>query len=136
MGHLELDTYAVLPQPDVEGKYLIAPQDAFATEFANQATFLYEAVIDCGYSSFRGSAYDTVINQITGMSLLQQYIAPELVAQMSHSLEAIPYDDAMWGDISVKERYDLTRWFRICRQRGYALVGRARVISKRNAGCK
>lgn len=136
MENMELDTYAVIPQPDAEGRYLIAPQDVFATEFANQATFLYEAVIDCGYPSFRGSAYDAVINRITGIPLLQMYIAPELVAQMSQSFEAIPHDDALWGDLSIKERHDLIRWFRICHQKGYALVGRVRLLWDRKAGSK
>ena len=124
-----VDTFAVIPQPDEEGRYPLAPNEAFVRELAYPSA-LRKPVRDHGTRAFDGSAYDAVIAQITGMSLIRDYIAPEVVAQMSARLDAIAENDTLWADLTREERRTLVQWFRVCQQHGYGVYGALRLGRK------
>lgn len=124
-----VDTLAVIPQQDAEGRYPLAPDEFFARELAYSSA-LRKPLRDYGDRAFDGSAYDAVIAQITGISLIRDYIAPEVVAQMSARLDAVAEDDTLWADLTMEERRTLAQWFRVCRQHGYGVRSALRLDRK------
>lgn len=121
-----LDTAAVLPQADDHGRYLLAPAAVFADAFAAPSA-LRPATVDQGPQTFDGSAYEAVVTPITGIPLLQMFIAPDDVARMSAALDAVAVDDPRWAGLSRPERQDVVRWFQVCRAHGYGIRGSLRV---------
>ncbi len=118
-----VDTFAVIPQQDEEGRYPLAPDEFFARELAYSSA-LRKPLRDYGARAFDGIAYNPVVTRITGITLFQGFIAPDLAAQMSACLDAA--DNALWGGFPLPERRDLRRWFRICQQQQYGVYSALR----------
>lgn len=124
-----LDSYAVLPCRQENGKYPLAPKEAF-----NSVPGVLVGGLFSGHGdgpSFRGRVYDGYVSEITGESLYQEYIPPEVVKEMASKLEAAvaqgrtTYRD-FEGDeqeISLEEARALAAWFRVCADNGFAVVG-------------
>jgi hypothetical protein len=74
-------------------------------------------------SSFRGKVYAELIAGVTGVSLYEQWIGPEVVRDMADALETCdPVQVAEPGTPPSALR-DLGRFFRICADRDLGLVG-------------
>ena len=74
--------------------------------------------------SFRGKVYDSLIEGVTGVSLYQEWIAPEVVREMAAALEACDAEKvAVEFDSSPLECEHLRRFFQICGERGLGLIG-------------
>jgi len=87
-----------------------------------------------GEGSFRGKAYDVLIETVTGVSLYQEEIPPDTVAEMSAALgamdfEALPASLRSQGESSsgyevTREEYnDLCRMFASYAKLGASLKG-------------
>jgi hypothetical protein len=78
-----------------------------------------------GSSSFRGKVYAAYVEEVTGVSLYENVILPDVVAQMAEKLVAAAEDfqRAMPEDPTLDERLDLARWFTVCATRGYGVSG-------------
>jgi len=124
-----LDTYAVLPITNEEGQYKIAPEEAFADVPAVLVGGLFSG--HGNGPSFRGKVYDGYVFEVTGVSLYQEYIPPEVVKEMADKLEKAAAEgrttyrdwDEEEREISLEEVKALAAWFRVCADRGYAVVG-------------
>ena len=74
--------------------------------------------------SFRGKVYDSLIEGVTGVSLYQEWIAPEAVREMAAALEACDTERvAIEFDSSPVDCEHLRRFFQICGERGLGLIG-------------
>ena len=97
-----------------------------------------EAGIDlCGgiYSgdagSFRGKVYDTLILDLTGVSLYQAWIPPEMVRQMAEVLHRVDPQifekelaaNYSWEKYSADTIVNLCRFLDVCVERGLGLAG-------------
>ena len=111
-----LDTYAAR-----------TPQDEGLGEEDSQA---FAGIELCGGmhsgadGSFRGKVYDSLTEGVTGASLYQEWIAPEVVGEMAVALEACDAERvAVEFDRSPVECEHLRRFFEICGERGLGLIG-------------
>lgn len=81
-----------------------------------------------GDTSFRGKVYAELVEDVTGVSLFQEWIPPEVVRRMAAELERcdpVEVAGAADGryDVSPFEVVELGRFFRLCADRGLGLVG-------------
>jgi hypothetical protein len=81
-----------------------------------------------GDTSFRGKVYAGLVEDVTGVSLFQEWIPPEVVRRMAAQLEQcdpVVVAAAAEGryDCSPFEVVELGRFFRLCADRGLGLVG-------------
>lgn len=83
-----------------------------------------------GVTSFRGKVYHWLVYHITGVSLYEEWIPPEIVRQMSEALNAYTPQElvAIWEELesekhSEREVSHLQRFFAICAERGLGLIG-------------
>jgi hypothetical protein len=83
------------------------------------------------FGSFRGKVYDTLILDLTGVSLYQVWIPPETVKQMAEMLhrvdpKAFEKDLAgnySWEEYSADTIVNLCKFFDLCAERGLGLSG-------------
>jgi hypothetical protein len=81
--------------------------------------------------SFRGKVYDTLILDITGVSLYQRWIPPETVRQMAEALHRVNIGEFekdaaekySWEDYSAHTIEHLRKFFDICVERSLGLAG-------------
>lgn len=113
-----LDVFAVLPGED-GGERPLAPEEAFRGVpplaggwFAEGGTGPY----------FRGAPYRRYVAAVTGRSLYQEYIPPEIVAEMAEKLD-VAADAGRWQDFDLDEATAraLAAWFRVCADSGFAV---------------
>ena len=91
-----------------------------------------------GTVSFRGKVYNTLVEEITGVRLYQEWIAPEVARQMAEALNEYSAEELaeIWDEVeplpaylgpeaghSERETADLQRFFAICAERGLGLIG-------------
>jgi hypothetical protein len=81
--------------------------------------------------SFRGKVYDTLILDLTGVSLYQVWIPPETVRQMAQTLRRIDPQEFekdlagnySWEEYSADTIVHLRRFFDLCTELGLGLSG-------------
>jgi hypothetical protein len=75
---------------------------------------------------FRGKVFDRYIRRITGVSLYQEWIPLETVAEMYHAIRAHEISKWQEDDENVDpkdvEHSDLCKFFKVCSERGLGLV--------------
>jgi hypothetical protein len=90
------------------------------------------AGIDSGFAgSFRGKVYDTLILDLTGVSLYQVWIPPEKVKQMAEVLRRIDPEEFerdlagnySWEEYSAETIVNLRKFFDLCAERELGLSG-------------
>ena len=119
-----LDVYA-LRSPDDD----LTEEDERAFDEANIE--LCGGIFSGSGGSFRGKVYDSLIFDLTGVSLYQLWIPPETVRQMAEALHRV--DSEMfekelvkkysWEEYSAHTLENLCRFFDICVERGLGLAG-------------
>jgi hypothetical protein len=79
--------------------------------------------------SFRGKVYADVVENVSGISLYQEWIPPNVVQAMAEAFDRCD-PEAVEGEMahgahpaSAVEVGELRRFFRICADRGLGLVG-------------
>lgn len=119
-----LDTYAARsPSRD------LTDEDLEAFEAAKPE--LCGGIESGGYESFRGKVYADLVENMTGVSLYQEWIPPETVQEMSEALEQCDPEEVIheftseyrWYAPSPSEVIELRKFFRICHERNLGLVG-------------
>src|SRR5678816_4248612 len=103
-----LDTYAVRPEKDADGNYPRAEPEHF-TEVGQLCGGMFSGNGNDG--SFRGKVYSHSIEEVTGVSLYQEFIDPAIVEAMSRTLDAC--DPAMFDDDDLPA---LRQFFAVCRE--------------------
>jgi hypothetical protein len=81
--------------------------------------------------SFRGKVYDTLILDLTGVSLYQAWIPPEMVRQMAEKLHRVDpqiFEKELaaiysWEKYSADTIVNLCRFLDVCVERGLGLAG-------------
>jgi len=74
--------------------------------------------------SFRGKVYGSLIESVTGVSLYQEWIEPEVVREIAAALETCDAERvAVEFDFSPVECEQLRRFFKVCGERGLGLAG-------------
>lgn len=73
--------------------------------------------------SFRGKVYSWLIEEITGETLYQEWIAPDVVAQMADALGNYDVDSSDLESEDAESLVNLCRFFRVCADRGLGLHG-------------
>lgn len=86
-----------------------------------------------GVTSIRGKVYADLVLEATGISLYEEWLAPEDVARLSRALDARSAEELadLWDSIdgrggsghSSREAADLRAFFDICAERGLGLIG-------------
>ena len=86
-----------------------------------------------GDGSFHGKVHDEVASAVTGVSLYQEWIAPDEVLSLARALDAHSAEDLarLWDGLGVpsgpthssQETTELKRFFRVCADRGLGLIG-------------
>lgn len=84
-----------------------------------------------GGGSFRGKVYDTLILDLTGVSLYQAWIPPETVKQMAdalHKVDPLEFERDMaaqysWEEYSAHTIEHLSKFFDTCVTRDLGLAG-------------
>lgn len=110
-----------------------SPDNIELTEEDTQA-FLEADISLCGgmlsgggnNGSFRGKVYVLLILGITGESLNDEWLPPEIVSKMYEALLACDPEDAIarWGfGNTAAEILELRKFFRVCSERSLGLVG-------------
>jgi hypothetical protein len=137
-----LDTYAARievdsfdPRPEegsVDDDFGCTEEDLEAFRGAEKQCERWDGTCLFGENYFRGKLYTYLIEHITGQTLYQPWIAPEVVRKMSQALDACDPAEAIrtyretgppypeWGPEVVRQ---LRQFFRICADRGLGLVG-------------
>ena len=117
-----LDTYATRDSDDLK----LNKEDRKAFEAANIE--LCGGILSGGGNdgSFRGKVYVTMIMDITGESLFQEWIPPETVRKMYESLMACDpqqaFEEHNWYDCSPVDILELRKFFKVCSERGLGLI--------------
>jgi len=119
-----LDVY-VVRSPDVG----LTEEDEHA--FDEAGIELCGGISSGGGGSFRGKVYDTLIPDLTGVSLYQTWIPPETVKQMAEALRRVDPQEFerviakkySWEDYSAHTIVHLCKFFDICAERGLGLAG-------------
>jgi hypothetical protein len=82
-----------------------------------------------GVTSFRGKVYDLFVSEVTGVSLYQEWIPPETLAEMANKLEeSDPETIGERLDLDPDfvptpgEIRDLQTLFRLCADRGLGII--------------
>jgi hypothetical protein len=81
--------------------------------------------------SFRGKVYDTLVLDLTGVSLYQAWTPPQTVRQMAEALHRVDPEvfeketagHYSWEHYSAHTIEHLCKFFDICVERGLGLVG-------------
>jgi len=73
--------------------------------------------------SFRGKVYAELILDVTGVSLYEEWIPPEVVREMAAALEACDPEAVAEPGTPPGAVRDIARFFRVCADRGLGLVG-------------
>ena len=76
--------------------------------------------------SFRGKVYSSTVEKVTGVSLYEEWIPPEVVEKMAGAFELCDPEAVAREDASgpgVGEIQDLGKFFRICANHGLGLIG-------------
>jgi hypothetical protein len=78
--------------------------------------------------SFRGKLYDDLVRHVTGVSLYQVWIPPEIVQRMSETFDRCDLEQAVRDVDAVYEHtpeevLELRDFFRVCARRRLGLVG-------------
>ena len=68
-----------------------------------------------GVTSFRGKVYDMFVGEITGVSLYQEWIPPETIAEMADALAKVDPE-------TIGAQLDLQKLFLLCADRGLGLI--------------
>lgn len=94
---------------------------------ADDEAFRRARVLLCeceGDTSFRGKVYAELVEDVTGVSLFQEWIPPEVVRRMAAQLEQCdPVEEAgRQDDCSPFEVVEVGRFFRLCADRGLGLI--------------
>ncbi len=91
-----------------------------------------------GVVSFRGKVYDRLVQHVTGVTLYQEWIPPDVVRRMAKALNRYTAEELaeIWDEIDIslgfldpdechsdRETGDLQRFFAICAERGLGLIG-------------
>lgn len=108
-----LDTYAQ-PSPDEE----LSAEDEQAFEQAGIS--LCGGLLSGNDGSFRGKVYDDLVYEVTGQSLYQEWIPPEVVAAMYQKLRSCNLSDHPDREDDIK---NLRRFFKVCMDRSLGLHG-------------
>ena len=105
----------------------LSPEDARA--LTESGISLCGGMFSDGVTSFRGKIYSTFVGEITGVSLYQEWIPPETLAEMADALAKVDpetigaqLDLGEHSTPSPGEVYDLQRLFRLCADRGLGLI--------------
>lgn len=106
---------------------VLTPEDERA--LAESGIGLCGGMYSDGVTSFRGKVYDTFVSEVTGVSLYQEWIPPETVAEMADKLdECDPETIGERLDLdadcvpSPGEIRDLQKLFRLCADRGLGII--------------
>jgi hypothetical protein len=118
-----LDTYAARSEKDIA----LSDEDIAAFEAADIQ--LCGGLFSGDAGSFRGKVYNDLVEQITGESLYQFWIPPEVVQRMAQALascdaeeEIARYDMDADQPLVVGEIHNLRRFFQVCAARGLGLI--------------
>jgi hypothetical protein len=116
-----LDTFA----SNAPDRLSLSPEDTQA--FLDADIRLAGGVFSSGNDgSFRGKIYKTLIQEITGVSLLQDWIPPETVKEMYRCLADIDpqaaLDESDTWDKTASEVLELKKFFKVCADRNLGLV--------------
>ena len=113
-----LDTYASRSP----GDRVLTAEDEQA--FEDASIELCGGMFSGDDGAFRGKVYAPVVLDVTGVSLLQEWIPPAVVSEMANALHSCdPEETARNGDVVPEELKALVRFFRLCAERGLGLVG-------------
>ena len=117
-----LDNFAA---PSPEGDFTEDDTAAFEKAEIELCGGMYSG----GAGSFRGKVYWEFILELTGESLLQEWIPPDVVARMADALDRCDPETAV-ADLGLElktptpyEVGELRRFFDLCRERGLGLIG-------------
>ena len=117
-----LDTYAARAPDDEE----LGEEDEQAFE---EAGILLCRGLNSGHGgdgSFRGKVYSYTVEEVTGVSLYEEWIPPKTVEKMADAFEQCDPEAVAREDASgpcAREIRDLAKFFRICADRGLGLIG-------------
>ena len=115
-----LDTFAAHTPDDIE----LTEADIQAFKDADITLCWGILTSDGSEGSFRGKVYESIIREITGVSLYQEWIPPETVQEMYEAIKA--YELSKWEDEEIdpkdSEPSDLCKFFKVCSKRGLCLV--------------
>lgn len=116
-----LDVYA----SNTPDEIALTPEQAQAFEDADIS--LCGGIFSGSGGSFRGKVYVDLVLEITGESLLQDWIPPETVREMYAALLACDAKDAVEdGDLernTPQDVVELRRFFEVCADHGLGLIG-------------
>lgn len=137
-----LDTYASriavnffdpdLDVDSVDEDFGCTEEDRAAFRRAEEECERWDGACLFGTGYFRGKLYTYLIEHITGQSLYQPWIPPEVVRKMAETLDRCNPEEAIrtyratdppyaeWGPSVVRQ---LRQFFRVCAKRGLGLVG-------------
>jgi len=101
--------------------------------FASAGIEVCGGIFSDGVTSIRGKIYSDLILEVTGESLYQEWLPPEVVRAMALALAThTPVELADTNDVvrvgrshlsSSEEMADLQRFFAICAERGLGIMG-------------
>jgi len=116
-----LDTFASRSSDDI----ILSEEDLQA--FNDAEISLCGGLFSGEGGSFRGKVYLFLVSEITGESLIQEWIPPETVREMYEALLACDPQDAVDGlgypDHPPADVNELRRFFKVCSERGLGLLG-------------
>jgi hypothetical protein len=112
-----LDTFA----SNAPGQPSLSEEDERA--FAGAGLELCGGMYSGDDGSFRGKVYAELILDVTGESLYQEWIPPEVVCEMAAALASCDPEAVAEPGIPAGVVADLATFFRICADRGLGLVG-------------
>ena len=116
-----LETFASRSPDDIE----LSPEDSQA--FLDPDIHLAGGIFSRGnVGSFRGKIYQVIIKEITGASLLQDWIPPETVREMSQALAdcdpQAAIDESDTWDRTIVDILELRKFFQVCAARNLGLI--------------
>lgn len=123
-----LDCYACHSLQDGE----LTPQELNTFEQADIHLCGGLASGDGSDGSFRGKVYATHIEEITGVSLYQEFIPPEVVKQMYISLQdcqpsavidALNHEGINFNHLTANDILELRKFFKVCAECNLGLAG-------------
>jgi hypothetical protein len=137
-----LDTYAARIQVDffdpgldadsVDEDFGCTEEDLAAFRRAQEECERWDRSCLFGRNYFRGKLYSYLIEHITGQSLYEPWIPPDVVRKMSDALDECDPPEAVrtyresgppYPDWDVTVVRQLRQFFRVCADRGLGLVG-------------
>ena len=116
-----LDTYAARRTPS--GEWELAPKHDFT------GIALGVGPATNAQSNFQGKVFDGLISALTGESLFQDIIEPDVVRAMHECLAATLYGEVaetmerLFPKAPEERWRDLVRFFEVCVEKGYGLMG-------------